>query len=62
MEVADCPAMDLPRNLMSPVFGFNRPDRVFSRVDLPAPLAPIRVTISPSRTSRLIPWSAWIAP
>jgi len=31
-------------------------------VDLPAPFAPISVTISPSRTSIVIPFSAWIAP
>jgi hypothetical protein len=29
---------------------------------LPAPLAPIRVTISPALTSTLIPFSAWMAP
>src|SRR5436190_2017347 len=31
-------------------------------VDFPAPLAPMRATISPSLTSRLIPWRAWIRP
>ena len=33
-----------------------------SVVDFPAPFAPIRVTISPSRTSMEMPLSAWIAP
>jgi hypothetical protein len=33
-----------------------------SVVDLPAPFAPISVTISPSRTSSEIPFSAWIGP
>ena len=31
-------------------------------VVLPAPLAPIRETISPSFTVRLTPFSAWMAP
>ena len=31
-------------------------------VDLPAPLAPISATISPSSTVRLMPCSAWIRP
>jgi hypothetical protein len=31
-------------------------------VDLPAPLAPMSVTISPSRTSIYTPFSAWIEP
>ena len=33
-----------------------------SVVDLPAPFAPISVTISPSRTSSEMPFSAWIEP
>ena len=33
-----------------------------SVVDLPAPLAPMSVTISPSRTSMEMPLSAWIEP
>jgi hypothetical protein len=33
-----------------------------SVVVLPAPLAPISVTISPALTVRSMPWSAWIAP
>ena len=33
-----------------------------SVVDFPAPFAPIRVTISPSRTFSETPFSAWIAP
>jgi hypothetical protein len=35
---------------------------VISKVDLPAPLAPIKVTISPLATFRLTPCSAWILP
>ena len=35
---------------------------VRSVVDLPAPFEPIRVTISPSRTSIVTPLRAWIAP
>ena len=37
----------VPLYRMSPVLGFSRPEMVFRVVDLPAPLAPIRVTISP---------------
>jgi len=33
-----------------------------SVVDFPAPFAPMSVTISPSRTSIEIPFSAWIEP
>ena len=33
--------------MMLPLWGFSSPAMVFSVVDLPAPLAPIRVTISP---------------
>ena len=39
-----------------------RPEMVRSVVDLPAPLAPISVTIFPSGTSRLMPRSAWMPP
>ena len=45
-----------------PVRGASRPEMVLRVVDLPAPLAPIRVTISPSSTSKLMPCRAWIAP
>jgi hypothetical protein len=31
-------------------------------VDLPAPFAPMRVTISPSLTSKLTPLTAWMGP
>ena len=51
-----------PWNSIPPVFGLMIPDIVLRVVDFPAPFAPIRVTISPSSTSREIPLSAWIAP
>ncbi len=54
--------MDSPRNRMSPERGRNRPEMVFNVVDLPAPFAPIKVTISPSSTLKLIPCKAWMAP
>ncbi len=50
-----CPSSDGPGR------GFSRPEMVFSVVDLPAPLAPIRVTISPSFTVKETPLTAWIA-
>ena len=48
--------------LIMPMRGRSSPATVFSVVDLPAPLAPISVTISSSCTSREMPLIAWIAP
>ncbi len=45
-----------------PLRGRIRPEIVLSVVDLPAPLAPRSVTISPSPTTIDTPLSAWIAP
>ena len=39
--------MSWPSNTMLPCAACGLPQMVISRVDLPAPLAPIRVTISP---------------
>jgi hypothetical protein len=44
-----------PRGRLSPLIA----RRV---VDFPAPLAPMSVTISPSRTWMEMPFTAWIAP
>ncbi len=38
------------------------PEMDMSEVVLPAPLAPIKVTISPEYISRLIPFKAWMLP
>ena len=54
--------MSSPRNRMLPVRGWLSPLMERSVVDFPAPLAPISVTISPSRTSSEIPFSASIVP
>ena len=54
--------MSLPRKTIEPSRGWFRPLIERSVVDLPAPFAPIRVTISPSRTSIEIPFSASIVP
>jgi hypothetical protein len=54
--------MSFPWKRILPIRGWLRPLIDRSVVDLPAPFAPIRVTISPSRTSIVIPFSAWIAP
>ena len=51
-----------PSNQMLPLLGLGSPHSVISKVVLPAPLAPIRVTISPSFTSTLTSCSAWILP
>ena len=47
---------------MLPLLGVSRPEMVFSTVDFPAPLAPIRVTTSPSFTSKETPFTAWMLP
>ena len=54
--------MSSPINLMEPVLERSRPETVLSVVDLPAPLAPIRATISPSLTLKEMSLMAWIAP
>ena len=43
-------------------FDVNEGEIVFRVVDLPAPLAPIRVTISPSFTSNETSLTAWMLP
>ena len=54
--------MSLPWKRIVPRRGWLSPLIERSVVDLPAPFAPISVTISPSRTSSEIPFSAWIEP
>ena len=44
------PSSSCPFHKMEPLCAFTRPEMVRIRVDLPAPLAPIRVTILPSGT------------
>jgi hypothetical protein len=51
-----------PRNSMSPAATGWVPVMAFSVVVLPAPLAPIRLTSSPWRTSKLTPLTAWMPP
>ena len=47
---------------MSPPFSGSRPVIAFIVVVLPAPLEPISVTSSPSRTSKSTPLTAWMPP
>src|SRR5215813_11927774 len=47
---------------MRPLCGRSKPEIVASVVVLPAPLAPIRATISPSSTSMVTPRKAWVPP
>ena len=54
--------MSRPWKRIEPSRARGSPQMVIIRVDLPAPLAPIRVTISPSCTSRSTPLSAMIGP
>src|SRR6476619_7091348 len=46
------PAMDSPSSSMRPALGARKPQMVFTTVDLPAPLRPMRPLISPAFTSR----------
>ena len=54
--------MSRPSKRMRPCRGRLSPLIARSVVDLPAPLAPISVTISPAPTRSETPLSAWIAP
>ncbi len=56
------PAIDLPSNRISPAAGFAKPEIARSVVDLPAPLAPSKVTTCPSSTLIETPRSASISP
>ena len=56
------PVMSSPWKRIEPWRGLLMPLIARSVVDFPAPFAPISVTISPARTSREMPFSAWIAP
>src|SRR3954449_6142525 len=47
---------------ISPSEGGKLPAMILTRVDLPAPLSPMRPTASPGSTSKLTPLSASIAP
>ena len=56
------PFRSCPIKVTDPPRGWRRPEMVLSTVDFPAPLAPMRVTISPSLTSRDTPFTAWMLP
>jgi hypothetical protein len=62
MSAAGIAPISRPSNLIDPSRGGVSPEIERSVVDLPAPLAPISVTISPSLTSSVIPFSASIEP
>ena len=52
----------LPWKVIEPAAGRSRPEMVRRVVVLPAPLVPIRVTTSPSSTSKVMPLTALIFP
>ena len=56
------PAIDLPSNRISPAAGLVSPEIARSVVDLPAPLAPSKVTTCPSSTLIETPRKASISP
>ena len=60
--LAGMPTMFWPLKVTWPLRGLRRPATVLSVVDLPAPLAPMRVTISPSLTSKETPLMACMLP
>src|SRR5579862_4139909 len=57
-----CPAIDRPANRTSPELGWYTPVITLNTVVLPAPLGPMRLTISRSSTSRSSSASAWSPP
>ena len=54
--------MSLPSNSTVPLRGCSRPEIVLSVVVLPAPFAPMSVTISPLIDLEVDPLSAWMEP
>jgi hypothetical protein len=52
------PSMRAPSNQIAPADSFTSPEMARRVVLLPAPLAPMMVTIESSSTLRLIPFSA----
>ena len=62
IDVGSRPVMLSPLNSIEPPEGFTSP-AIARRVELlPAPFAPIRVTICPSGTSKLMPLTASMPP
>ena len=59
---APCPAIGRPMNSIVPAADGSSPVTAFSVVVLPAPLAPMRLTSSPSPTSNDTPLTAWMPP
>ena len=62
MRSGDRAVMSSPWRWMRPWAGFTRPAMERRVVDLPAPLAPMRVTIFPSGTSKVMPFTASMPP
>ena len=61
-SVVEAKAMGSPSSSMVPEVGGWTPERIFMRVDLPAPFSPMRATTSPARISKSTPRRAWVAP
>ena len=62
MSAAGSLSSRVPLNVIAPVRGRSRPEMVRRVVDLPAPLEPMSVTISPSLTTRETPLTAAMLP
>ena len=52
----------IPLIQAEPLLGERKPVRIFSVVDLPAPLGPRNPTTSPLEMEKLILFTAWCAP
>lgn len=62
MRCAGKPVTSRPCKRTLPVEGGVRPDITLNRLDLPAPLGPIKAWNSPMGTRRLTPSSTWTSP
>ena len=62
MVLAGTFCRSVPSSKMEPEAAGSRPEMAWRVVVLPAPLAPIRDTSSPSATVREMPFRAWMAP
>ena len=56
------PVISLPAKEIAPLRGRTMPEMARRVVLLPAPLLPMRVTISPGSTESETPFRAWMAP
>jgi hypothetical protein len=61
-SVAEANLTGSPSSRIAPEVGVTTPERIFIRVDLPAPFSPNKVVTLPRRMSKLTPFKAWVFP